>query len=243
MSQSQPIVKTVAPLTNVVLLMTAVERALQTPTAEKLLVLYGHAGYGKTTACGYVANRYRAYRVECCSHWTRKALLAAILHEMGIPAANSIAERFDQVVEQLGKSGRPLIIDEADHLVRNSCIEMVRDIHDKSGNLVLLVGEERLPKKLERWERVHSRVLEFIAAQPADESDIHHLSRLYCPGYEIAGDWLKELHRQTGGNTRRVCVNLVRARVEADHMPIIDLKNWGGRGWYTGATPDARRAV
>lgn len=243
MAQTQDTVKTVAPLANVSLLMAAMQRAIHSPTHERLLVLHGHAGYGKTTAAGYCANKLRGYRVECCSHWSRKALLAAILHEMGIPAGHNIAAMFDQAVEQLGKSGRPLIIDEADHLVRNSCIELVRDIHDKSGSVVLLCGEEGLPKKLERWARVHSRVLEWIPAQPADLDDVAHLARLYCPGVQIGEDWLKELHRQTGGNTRRVCVNLTRARSEAEHLPTITLATWGDRGWYTGTSPSARRAV
>jgi DNA transposition AAA+ family ATPase len=243
MAQNDLPVNTVAPLTNVALLQAAMARAITSPTTERLLVLHGHAGYGKTTAAGYVANKMRGYRVECCSHWSRKALLAAILHEMGIPAGHSINDMFNQAVEQLAKSGRPLIIDEADHLVRNSCIELVRDLHDKSGSVVLLSGEEGLPKKLERWERVHSRVLEFIAAQPADLNDVRHLAKLYCPGVTIAEPWLQELHKQTGGNTRRVCVNLMRARHEAEHLGKIDLNGWADRGWYTGTSPNLRRAV
>lgn len=243
MSQQLEVVNTVAPLANVSLLMAAMHRAMNSPTHERLIVLHGHAGYGKTTAAGYCANKLRGYRVECCSHWSRKALLAAILHEMGIPAGHSINDLFNQAVEQLAKSGRPLIIDEADHLVRNSCIELVRDLHDKSGAVVLLSGEEGLPKKLERWDRVHSRVLEFIPAQPADLADVAHLAKLYCPGVDIDAGWLKELHSQTGGNTRRVCVNLTRARHEAEHETSITIATWGDRGWYTGKSPNSRRAV
>lgn len=243
MTQMPHPVNTVAPLANVAMVMRAMSRALEGNTHERLLVLHGHAGYGKTTACGYAGNKLRGYRVECCSHWSRKALLQGILHEMGIPAGHNINDMFNQAVEQLAKSARPLIIDEADHLVRNSTIELVRDIHDKSNAVVLLSGEEGLPKKLERWARVHSRVLEFIAAQPADKGDIEHLARLYCPKIKIGADWLEELHRQTGGNTRRVCVNLNRARSEAEHLSEITLGTWGARGWYTGTSPEPRRAV
>jgi DNA transposition AAA+ family ATPase len=243
MSQTNLPVNTVAPLANVAMVMKAMSRAIEGNTLERMLVLHGHAGYGKTTAAGYAANKLRGYRVECCSHWSRKALLQSVLHEMGIPAAHAINDMFNQAVEQLAKSARPLIIDEADHLVRNSTIELIRDIHDKSGAVVLLSGEEGLPKKLERWARVHSRILEFIPAQPADLSDLEHLARLYCPGVDITADWLKELHQQTGGNTRRVCVNLNRVRGEADHIGSISLASWGDRGWYTGTSPSPRRAV
>ncbi len=243
MSQTQPCVNTVAPLANVSMLMRAMQMAMQSGARERLLVMHGHAGYGKTTAASYAANKLRGFRVECCSHWTRKSLLQAILYEMSIPAGNSINDMFIQIVEELGKSGRPLIIDEADHLVRNSTIELVRDILDKSHAVVLLCGEEFLPKKLERWERVHSRIFDYVAAQAADIEDVEHLATLYCPEVEIDRDWLKALHTQTGGNTRRVCVNLNRARREAQHIGAISLASWGDRGWYTGTSPKPRKAV
>ena len=246
MSQVFNPVNTVAPLSNVAMVMGAMDRVLKGNPPERLLVLHGHAGYGKTTACNYAANKTRAYRVECCSHWTRKSLLQAILHEMGIiHGNNNISDMFDQAVEQLGKSRRPLIIDEADHLMHNSTIELVRDIYDKAQAVVLLSGEENLPSKLARWQRLESRVLQYIPAQPADLSDIEHLARLYCPGVAIAAEWLRELHKQTGGNTRRVVVDLNRRRCELEHMVRgeVTLSAWGQRGWYTGHRPEPRKAV
>lgn len=243
MTQNLPPVNTVAPLATVGMLMATITRALSTPLKERFVVLHGHAGYGKTTAARYAANKFRAYRVECCSHWTRKALLAAILHEMGIPAGHAINTMFNQVVEQLARSGRPLIIDEADYLTRTSCIEMVRDILDKSYAVVVLCGEELLPSKLEQWERVHSRIFAYVEALPVDMDDVRHLSKLYCPDTLIDDAWLTELHRQTGGNTRRVCINLVRARHEAEHLDSVNLDTWSDRGWYTGTSPKARKAV
>lgn len=245
MTQKQSIVNSIAPLTNVAMLQAATQRA-QIYCRENggmFVVFHGHAGYGKTTACNYVRSKVRGYRVECCDHWGRKAVLQAILYEMSIPAANNINNMFNQVVDQLRSSGRTLILDEADHLAKNSCIEMVRGIMDKSRVAVILSGEEMLPRKLEKWERIHSRILEPVAALPSSIDDIKHLSRLYCPGIDIAESWLQELFAQTGGNTRRVVVNLNRARNEAEHIGTISLKSWADRGWYTGKSPSPRRAV
>ncbi len=245
MPHNHQIVNSIAPLTNVAMLHAATKRA-QTYCRENggmFVVFHGHAGYGKTTACNYVRGKERGYRVECCDHWGRKAVLQAILYEMSIPAAHNINDMFNQVVDQLRNSGRTLFLDEADHLAKNSCIEMVRGIMDKSRIVVVLSGEEMLPRKLERWERIHSRILEPVAALPSSLEDLGHLARLYCPGIEIANDWLTELHIQTGGNTRRVVVNLNRARNEAEVIGDINLKGWGNRGWYTGKSPSPRRAV
>ena len=174
---------------------------------------------------------------------TKRLYLRAILYEMSIPAANNVAEMFDQAVEQLRLSGRPLILDEADHLAKNSCMEMVRGLMDKSRVCVVLSGEELLMKKLERWERVHSRILKPVAAQPADANDLRVLAKLYCTGVAVGQDWLDELMKQTGGNTRRVVVNLNRARNEAAALGTISLQTWGERGWYTGHSPAPRKAV
>jgi len=244
-TQKGPIVNTIAPLTNVAMLLAATQRA-QSYCRENggmFVVFHGHAGYGKTTACNYVRAKVRGYRVECCDHWNRKALLQAILYEMSLPGAHNINEMFNAAVEQLRLSQRPLILDEADHLAKNSCIEMVRGLMDKSRVPVILSGEELLPKKLERWERIHSRILEPVAALPSDLDDISHLAAMYCPGVSIGEDWLAELHSQTGGNTRRVVVNLNRARNEAQYLDEITLGSWAGRGWYTGKSPAPRRAV
>jgi len=244
MTQLKDTVKA-APLTNVALLLQAVHEAIEDcrDLGGFFVAFYGHAGYGKTSACNYVRSKVRGIRVECCDHWTRKALLQAILFEMGIPAARNINDMFTQVVSQLQASQRPLILDEADHLIKPSMIEMVRNLMDKSRVPVVLSGEELLVTKLERWERAHSRILKLVPVQPASMDDIGMLAGLYCPGTSIGNDWLAELHKQTGGNARRVVVNLNRAKNEAQHLNEITLSTWGDRGWYTGRTPAPRRAV
>ncbi len=58
-----------------------------------------------------------------------------------------------------------------DKLVDKGMIELVRDINKAAQVPVLLVGEELLPQKLEQYERVHNRVLEWVLAQPCDLAD------------------------------------------------------------------------
>ena len=89
----------------------------------------------------------------------------------------------------------PLIIDELDHMVKKGAVELIRDIHDGSQAAILLIGEERLPAKLERWERFHGRVLDWVPAQPADLDDCRHLANLYCHNIKIADDLLSAMHK------------------------------------------------
>jgi hypothetical protein len=107
---------------------------------------------------------------------------------------------------------------------------------------ILLIGEEKLPQKLTRYERLHGRVLEWVSAQPAALADAKALTRIYCPGIEVADDLLRELTSKAKGSVRRIAVNLDRIRQEAAALgwTKVDLALWGERQLYTGEPP-ARR--
>ena len=157
-----------AQIHNLSLVRTAAERLIGRNAAlPGIAVLYGPAGYGKTTAALAVANENRSYFVAMRSAWRSKTLLEKILLEMGAKPFGSVPQLLDQVCEQLATSGRMLILDEFDYCARNdNLIELVRDIYEGSQSTLLILGEELLPQKLKRWERFHSRVLSWIPAQP-----------------------------------------------------------------------------
>ncbi|RRW95363.1 AAA family ATPase [Pandoraea apista] len=177
-------------------------------------VLYGPAGWGKTFATNTLALESRAYYVSMRSAWRTKAMLEKILFEMGIAhGRHTNAALLDMVCEQLARSGRPLIIDEFDYCTKSdTLVELTRDLYEGSHATLLLVGEELLPRKLERWERFHSRVLTWAPAPPVTLADAVTLAPLYAPGVSLAPDVLSHLVRLARGSVRRVCVNLVALR-------------------------------
>jgi DNA transposition AAA+ family ATPase len=236
---------TTAPLTNVGLCLAAMQQAMERPRhLPGMVTLYGPSGWGKTTAAIYVANQTRAYYVQANSSWTRKAMLLATLKSMGIHPYGTIYRMTEQVAEQLTLSRRPLIVDEMDHLVDRNAVEVVRDIYEASGAAILLIGEERLPAKLKRWERFHGRMLDWIPAQPANLHDAAHLRTLYCQKVVIANDLLARIVEMSRGSIRRICVNLERTQSEALRQGLenIDLEQWGNRELFTGEAPRRRVA-
>lgn len=243
MAQNQGYFNTIAPLANVSLCAAALERAMnRAGHLPGMICFYGPSGWGKSTAAAWCANTHRAYYVECKSTWTKKATLLAVCKEIGIPAPRTIYEMTDAVCEQLARSGRPLIIDEMDHLVEKRAVEIIRDLYEGSGAAILLIGEERLPRKLERWERFHGRILEFVPAQPADIHDARHLAGMYCNGVKVKDDLLSRIHELSKGSVRRICVNLERVKQEAVSLGMeeIGLADWGDRPLYTGEAPVRR---
>lgn len=243
MTQMQPTVNTTAPLSNVKLCMGALEHAMERPGhLPGMISFYGPSGWGKTSAAAYAAHKYRSYYVECKSSWTKKALLLAVLVEMGVMPAPTIYQMTDQVAEQLVLSGRPLIIDEFDHIVQKNAVEIVRDVYEGSNAPILLIGEERLEGNLRRWERFHNRMLDWIPAQPASLKDAQHLRSLYCPRALIEDDLLERIVDISKGAARRICVNLsiVHEYAVGKRMERITLHDWGRRQLYTGEAPKRR---
>lgn len=237
----------VATLKNVVAVTEAMEHAMaRAKHLPGLVVMHGFSGHGKSFSAIFVAGEYKAYFVEARSYWTRKAMLLAILKEMGIEPERTLDEMMGQIIEQLVTSRRPLIIDETDHLVDRGIIGLVKDIHDGSpGCTILLIGEEGLPGKLAKFERVHGRVLDWVAAQPADMDDAELLRAFYCGRVRVTDDLLTRIHHVCKGSTRRICVNLERVQEVAisEGRREMDLDAWGERAFYTGETPLRRQGA
>ncbi|UZD92720.1 ATP-binding protein [Pseudomonas corrugata] len=234
----------IVPLTNVGLLSGAMSRAQARPAGlPGLLVMYGPSGYGKSAAAAFAANQHRCYYTECRDTWSKKAFLAAILRDMSILPSRTLSEMVDQIAVQLSTSRRPLIVDDVQYLLDKATANVLTDIHNASEGTVVLIGEERVPSSLQRLERLHNRVLEWIPAQPATIDDIRQLAIETYPGMKFGEDLLDDLRTATRGCLRRVAVNLHKVQSEAAAMMIdfVDLAAWGKRSWFTGEAP-VRRA-
>ncbi|MCA8194132.1 AAA family ATPase [Burkholderia vietnamiensis] len=233
----------IAQIANLGMCDIAIERAVsRSANLPGLVCFYGPSGWGKSMAANFVANTRRARYVQAKSVWTKKHFLKAVLFEMGIKPAATIPEMADQVAEELAASGRPLVIDEMDHLVDRNAVELVRDLYESSQAPILMIGEEGLPNKLKKWERMHGRVLAWVPAQPVTLEDAYKLRPLYCPSVKVDEDLLAKLVELSHGSVRRVCVNLERIQEEAmvHGLDAIDLAKWGKRELYTGEAPKRR---
>lgn len=228
---------TIAALRNVSLFADGLSAAMtRSAHLPGIIAFHGPSGFGKTFAATYAANVHRAHYVEARSSWTKRALCRAILQEMGIEPAQRVYEMTSQIADGLLSSGRPLILDEADHVLAAGAIEIVRDIHESSGAAIALIGEERLPAKLRAVERVHNRVLRWVGAVPVDLDDTRQLAALYCPRLQVEDDLLEAVLDASRGGARRVCINLdqIRDAASAEQPQRVDHAWWGNRPLYTG---------
>nr|WP_246745750.1 MULTISPECIES: ATP-binding protein [Pseudomonas] len=207
-----------------------------------LVAMYGPSGYGKSAAAAFAANQHRCYYTECRDTWSKKAFLTAILRDMSILPERTLSDMVDQIAVQLSTSRRPLIVDDVQYLLEKATANVLTDIYNASEGTIVLIGEERVPSSLQRLERLHNRVLEWVPAQPATIEDVRQLAIESYPELKFGEDLLEDLVRVTKGCLRRIAVNLYKVRSEAAAMMLdhVGMAEWGKRSWFTGEAPTRR---
>lgn len=232
-----------APLRNITVLEALVLAAQKRPDHLPGIVSFsGPSGFGKSTAAASIAANHEALYIEVRSTWTKKAFLEALLRQMGIEPKKTVYQMMDQVSEELACSQQPLIIDEFDHAIDRNLVEMVRDIYEQSKTAVVLIGEERLPQKLQKWERFHGRIMEMAQAQAASIDDARCLAEHYIPALTVKDDLLALLVEKARGSVRRIVTNLERINkfARAEGLTEIGRDDWGGRDIHEGKAPVPR---
>ena len=205
----------IAPTSNVALMHTLMETLTKRdPSLPGIGTFYGASGLGKSFAAAYAGHPlgFNGAYVECKAYDTTKSFVGTICKALGITAKGSIPDQMDTIIEALAISGRPLIVDESDRIVETKRIELLRDIHDKSGAALVIIGEENLPGKLKRHERFDNRVLVWQPAGRCSVADFDQLAKLYAAGITIDPDLRKRVLHETGNVTRRVVTNLANIK-------------------------------
>lgn len=235
-----------APLKNVAAFSTLLEKMVHRDRdLPGIGVFFGPSGWGKTRSAVYGSNVYRAAYVECGQFTTARSLLHAILIELGEPRPRGTIEDMKSraIMIMAGNPLRPVIVDEAHFVASKRFVDVLREISDKSGAPLILIGEEGLPGSLEQFERVHNRVLEWLPAQPCDIEDFAMLAAMRCPGVKIKADLAQAIISQTKGNTRRIVVNLSKIQEFALTSGLIklDLAKFGASEIVRPESPARRR--
>lgn len=238
--------KGIAEIRNIALFYDLVKRMTErSESLPGLGGLYGPSGFGKSFAANYVANKLGAYYVQVKSTYSKKSFLQAVLREMSIPEPKTINDMMETVAGELAKTNKPLIIDEFDYLVEGNKVEIVRDIYEASQGTILIIGEELLPKKLEKWERFHGRVHHWAGAEPTNLNDCRLLKDVYAADIEIEDAVLEILIAAVKGSTRRVSSNLenlceLALEQGEDSVNLSNLKTILPHGFITGESPKPR---
>lgn len=237
-----------APIANVALMMELVETLVKRPEwVPGIGVFTGPSGFGKSTAATVAASEYDAIVIEIDPNYTVKHVFKLLCKELGVPENGTTADLSDRLARALMLEPRAVILDEADHLVDNKIIEPVRCVIDRCDGTLVLIGEEKLPGKLSKIERLHSRVMDYIQAEPLAEQDTPYFAEIYAPGISIAPDLYEEMLNASGVSARRLTTNLYRIsetarRAGTSELNLAQFYAAGGR-FNKGEAPAVRRTL
>ena len=136
-------------------------------------LIYGEPGLGKTYAITWWAAQNDAILIRSANLMSARWLLEEIVEELGEIPYNKFSDIFNQVVAQLIKTPKTIIVDETDYLTIDSrAVETLRDIHDKTNVPIVLVGMGTANKRLQRHKHLYDRLLEIIKFEPFCKQDI-----------------------------------------------------------------------
>lgn len=126
-----------------------------------IIPFVGKWGTGKTTVLNRLYVDKDIFYITMQRIWRPRRMLEEICEVMNIGDSEYRLDRLhDQVCEGLKRWQKPLFIDEADYLLKNSVmLDIIRDIHDKTKTPIVLIGMEKLYRNLQKYGQFFSRIL------------------------------------------------------------------------------------
>ncbi len=190
-----------------------------------MALIYGEPGVGKTqSALWWAANNdgiLVTAKKTMSPHW----LLEDIVKELDETPLFKSSDLFEQVVKSLIKYPRVIIVDEVDYLTSDkSTVEMLRDIHDRTHNPIIVMGMSFADKKLKRYTHLYDRFSEILHFETFNNEDvaylINELSEIKFTTEAI--DYIQ----QTGNRFRQIVklINKAEEIAAANDLKEIDLK-------------------
>lgn len=199
------------------------------PGVPGMGLVWGPTGFGKTTAAARLRNNVDGIYVRANALWTPRAMLEAIARELRRHWAGSCARTLDVICEDLERAPRPVLIDEADYVLRTGrLVDALRDLHDATAAPVVMIGMPDIERAIKRWPQVTGRLMQWVEFGPCGLEDAVLLARMLC---DVGADeaLLERLHREAGGEIRRIVVGLshIEAFGRARGIDPVTADAWG----------------
>lgn len=162
-------------------------------------VIYGPAGIGKTMALKQYAQEYPSTVFITADVTTAraKALLEEIADKIGTKSSGTQSAIKRGIISELNRSGRMIIIDEAQHLAYEA-LEALRTImHDTCGTGVLLCGNEviysnMIGKRNAPFAQLFSRV--GISRGLSKKVSLEDIRKIVCQDLPVTEECVQYFH-------------------------------------------------
>jgi DNA transposition AAA+ family ATPase len=146
-----------------------------------MALIYGEPGLGKSKTVLWWVSQNDAVYIRGANLMTGRWLIQEIVEELGEIPYHYSMDLFKQCTRILTEKQIPIIVDEVDYLAADcKIIETIRDLHDKTGVPVILIGMAMADKKLMRYKHLYDRISEIVKFQPFSYKDVKEIITQLC---------------------------------------------------------------
>ena len=152
---------------------------------DRMGLIFGKWDFGKSTAIEWIFANTPCFYVSAKAAWLRSVnmMVEDVLSAYRVEPSGRLKQDFRELIRSAKKNQAPLIIDEADRIVRKTLlIELIRDVHDFAKVPIVLVGQENIINLLNRRNMgaVYSRISEAFEFLPLTSQDIQQIAKELC---------------------------------------------------------------
>lgn len=167
-----------------------------------LLLVTGEPGLGKTRAVDRYASETNAMYIRASSVANAKGLMMALAStDPSLPQKGSALQIQQAIIKLLGKTRRPLIVDECQNLANGNAkmLEAIRDITDMTGVIgVLVAGDPDTESKIAQFPQIRRRISAVVEFKPLTFDDVVRAVKAMTE-IRIDDALCAELHKQSDG--------------------------------------------
>ncbi|NQY63962.1 MAG: AAA family ATPase [Alteromonadaceae bacterium] len=205
----------------------------RSPVVPGFGLIDGRPGLGKTFATIKLLNSIEnGIYIRAVALDSAASFLDRLLKELSVrdrPRAKMA--RYEKVIDALHDQPRVLFIDEADYYMdKPQLLETLRDIHDMTGIAIILVGMDKIARKISLLPQLDSRISQRYEFQPADLEDMQIMVKeLFEHGITVSDSLLRKVINETNGNYRLSAIALenIERKAKVDGIKHIDVAEYG----------------
>ena len=142
------------------------------PNIPKMALVFGDYGLGKSETIKWWSFKNECVYVRATQGMSARWLLSEIAEELGEEPYWHSKETFEIIEKHLIQRPKTIIIDEIDYLLEKRTIEILRDLHDRTGCPMVLVGMANIDKKLNKYPHLKDRIYKNFKFDIYDKEDI-----------------------------------------------------------------------
>lgn len=166
--------------------------------SNEILLLYGPAGCGKTTALKHYAEKNNGvtYIEADATTGTPRAILLTLLESIGGQPIGSTTQVMKSILNTLRGTNRLIIIDEAQHLTERS-FDTIRAINDKIGIGLVYSGNPSILKQMygrkeQEFDQLYSRI--GLHCELANKYSLDDIRNIFS-GLDVSEECIKYLKK------------------------------------------------